>query len=447
MNGILIRNASIVNEGKTFTGSVLINKERIEKILPETTAPLPKAEKTIDATGKFLFPGIIDDHVHFRQPGLTHKGDIHTESKAAAAGGITSFMDMPNTIPQTTSKKLLEEKYRIASQTSLINYSFYFGATNDNLRELLLMDPCTVCGIKLFMGSSTGNMLVDNSAILREIFAQSGLLIAIHSEDEKTIQKNIEKYRKQFGEQVPAHMHPLIRNTEACFRSTQRAVELAEKYGTRLHILHITTSKELGLLNGNIPLSTKKITAEVCIHHLVFSDKDYNTYGNLIKWNPAIKTETDRNALWEGLIQGKIDVIGTDHAPHTLEEKQQSYFKAPSGGPLVQHALVSMLEFYHQNMISPEIIVEKMCHAPATLFQISKRGFIREGYFADLVMVDPDNPWTVSENNLLYKCKWSPFEGKTFRSRIIHTFANGNLVYNQGIFNEESKGQRLIFDR
>lgn len=447
MNGILIRNASIINEGKTFTGSVLIKKNRIDKILREKIPPLPKAGKTIDATGKFLLPGIIDDHVHFRQPGLTHKGDINTESKAAAAGGITSFMDMPNTVPQTTSQKLLEEKYQIAAESSLINYSFYFGATNNNLRELLLTDPCNVCGIKLFMGSSTGNMLVDSSAILREIFTRSALLIAIHSEDEETIQKNIKKYRKQFGEDIPVYMHPLIRNTKACFRSTQRAVELAEKYGTRLHILHITTAQELELLNGNIPLSRKKITAEVCIHHLVFSEKDYLTYGNRIKWNPAIKTETDRNALWEGLIQGKIDIIGTDHAPHTLEEKQQSYFKAPSGGPLVQHALVSMFEFYHQNMVSPETIVEKMCHAPATLFQISKRGFIREGYFADLVLVDKDNPWTVSGNNLLYKCKWSPFEGKTFRSRITHTFVNGNLVYDQGMFNEESKGQRLIFDR
>ncbi|MBN2610208.1 MAG: dihydroorotase, partial [Bacteroidales bacterium] len=447
MSGVLIKNATIVNEGEKYTGSILIKNKRIDKILPGAPPLLPKAEKVIDATGKFLLPGVIDDQVHFRQPGLTHKGDIYTESKAAAAGGITSFMDMPNTIPQTTSQILLEEKYRMAAGSSLINYSFYFGATNDNLNELLCTDPVTVCGIKVFMGSSTGNMLVDNPSVLRDIFARSELLIAIHSEDEKTIQKNTIKARKHFGEFVPVKMHPEIRNTEACYRSTRLAVELAEEYNSRLHILHLSTAKELQLLNATKPLSSKKITAEVCIHHLVFNDKDYERYGNLIKWNPAIKTETDREALWEGLLQGKIDNIATDHAPHTLEEKQQTYFKAPSGGPLVQHSLITMLEFYHQHMITLEMIVDKMCHAPAIMFNISKRGFIREGSFADLVLVDPDDPWTVSRENLLYKCKWSPFEGKTFRSKITHTFVNGNLVYEKGIFHEEQKGERLIFDR
>jgi len=443
---LLIKNIIIVNEGTQQPGSLLINQGKITKILSPKEENTIKVKQVIDGKGKYLFPGIIDDHVHFREPGLTQKADIYTESKAAIAGGVTSYMEMPNTIPQAINQQLLADKFDLAAQKSLANFSFYLGATNENLSEIKKINPTEVCGVKVFMGSSTGNMFVDDKA-LTKFFSESPLLIATHCEDDTTIKNNILKFKKEFGENVPIHYHPTIRSEEACYKSSSLAVELAQKYNSRLHILHLSTAKELDLLNQSIPSRNKKITAEVCVHHLWFSDMDYPKHGTRIKWNPAIKTLKDRDALLEGLKNNKIDVVATDHAPHTLEEKENSYFKAASGGPLIQHSLVAMLELYHQQKISLEEIVNKMCHTPADIFQIDKRGYIREGYWADLVLVDVQDPWTVQKNNILYKCKWSPFEGQRFNSKITHTIVNGNIVFNNGQFNEEIKGIRLKFNR
>lgn len=445
MNTILITGATLVNEGRQFAADVRVSNERIEKIFPAGQAPALHAGRTIDARGKYLLPGAIDDQVHFREPGLTHKGDLYHESKAAVAGGVTSFMEMPNTKPQTTTQEKLEEKFERAARVSLANYSFYIGATNDNLDELLKTDPRRVCGIKIFMGSSTGDMLVDNPDTLKGIFSQSPMRIAVHCEDENTIQHNIRTAVERFGNDIPVYFHPVIRNAEACYLSSALAVDLARKYGTRLHILHLSTEKELSLLDEGIPLKSKKITAEVCVHHLLFDESDYHTHGNLIKWNPAVKSAGDREALISAVRSGRIDVIATDHAPHTLAEKKQTYLKAPSGGPLVQHSLVAMLELAANGTFPLETVVERMCHAPAVLFGVEDRGFIREGAFADLVVVDPEAPWTVGQENILYKCGWSPLSGRTFRSRVTHTLVNGRVVYENGQFDESVKGQRLTF--
>jgi dihydroorotase len=448
MTEYCIRNALIVNEGEHFNGSLLIRNNRIEKIFRQGQAVLvPDDIVMLDADGKILIPGVIDDQVHFREPGLTHKGDIHTESRAAVAGGVTSFMDMPNTLPQTISQSLLEEKYARAEKVSTANYSFYMGVTNDNLEEIMLTDPKKVCGLKIFMGASTGNMLVDNPGTLEAIFSRSPMLIAVHCEDETTIRMNIASYREKYGEDVPVMFHPAIRSTEACFISSSRAVALAKKYNARLHILHLSTLKELQLLDNESTRASKRITAEVCVHHLIFNDNDYTRLGNLIKWNPAIKSEEDRLALVKAVYDGTIDIVATDHAPHTLEEKQQPYFKAPSGGPLIQHSLPAMLEFAQQGILSLEQIVDRMCHAPADIFRIENRGYIREGYFADLVLADLNKPWTVHGNNILYKCGWSPFEGKTFHAKVTHTFVNGNLVFENDRFHDAPPGMRLLFNR
>jgi dihydroorotase len=444
----VIKNATIINEGKQFIGSLLIEKEFIREIYQGSdSCPSHHYAETIDATGLILIPGIIDDQVHFRDPGLTHKGTIASESKAALAGGVTSFMDMPNTLPQTTTQQLLEQKYEIASANSYANYSFYLGATNNNLDEILRTDLRTVCGIKIFMGSSTGNMLVDNPLTLAKIFSDSKSLIAVHCEDETTIQKNTRFYREIFGEHIPVEYHPLIRSRYACYKSSSYAVELARKYGTRLHLLHLSTYDELGLLDNSVPLKDKQITAEACVHHLWFSDEDYSRYGNLIKWNPAIKTGKDREALFNGVLNNLIDVVATDHAPHTIEEKNNPYFKAPSGGPLIQHSLQIMLEFYHKRMITLEKIIEKMCHAPADTFRIDRRGYIKKGYYADLVLIDLNKTYEVNKENLMYQCRWSPFEGIVFHSSITHTFLNGKLAYQNGITDERIRGQRLRFNR
>jgi len=445
MSTTLIKNATIVNEGKVFRANVLIENDIISKISESEINT--NADKIIDATGLFLFPGCIDDQVHFREPGLLHKGEIYTEAKAAVAGGVTSYMEMPNTIPNVFTQKLLEEKYERAKEVSLANYSFFMGASNDNIEEVLKTNPKNVCGIKVFMGSSTGNMLVDKRETLEALFSKCKLLIATHCEDEDIIKSNMAIYKEKYGENVPMECHPLIRSEEACYKSSALAVELAKKHNTRLHILHISTAKELALFDNKTPLKQKRITAEACIHHLWFSDEDYKTKGAFIKWNPAVKTSVDRDAILQGVLENKIDVIATDHAPHTLEEKQQTYFKAPSGGPLIQHSLIAMLELYHKGKISLEKIAEKMAHAVADCFQIEKRGYIREGYFADLVLVDLKASWTVEESNILYKCGWSPFDGLTFHSKITHTLVNGNLVYDNGKFDERKKGQRLLFER
>jgi len=440
----LIKNASIVNEGKIITGNVLISGKFITKISEQEISDA--ADKVIDAKGKYLFPGCIDDQVHFREPGLTHKGEIYTEAKAAVAGGVTSFMEMPNTVPNTFTQELLEEKYKRASEVSLANYSFFMGASNDNIDEVLKTDPKKVCGVKVFMGSSTGNMLVDKKETLEALFSKCKMLIATHCEDEATVKHNMEVYREKYGEDVPMECHPLIRSEEACYKSSSLAVELAGKYNTRLHILHISTAKELSLFDNTLPLKEKRITAEACVHHLWFSDADYKTKGSLIKWNPAVKTARDRDAILQAVLDNRIDVIATDHAPHTKEEKAQSYFKAPSGGPLVQHSLNAMLEFYKNGKISLEKIAEKMSHAVADCFRMEKRGYIREGYFADLVLVDLDDAYTVEASNILYKCGWSPFEGVTFHSKVSHTFVSGHLVYENGTFDETKKGERLLFE-
>ncbi|MFN8325536.1 MAG: dihydroorotase [Flavobacteriaceae bacterium] len=444
MNSILIKNAKIVNEGTIFESDLLIENGLIVKVEKNISAT---ADSVIDAKGNYLIPGAIDDQVHFREPGLTHKGTIETESRAAIAGGITSFIEQPNTVPNAVTQELLADKYEIASKSSYANYSFMMGGTNDNLEELLKTNPRNVAGIKLFLGSSTGNMLVDNPETLEKIFSSTKMLIAVHCEDENTIKTNLEKYKSQYGDDIPVKFHHLIRSEEACYLSSSNAIELAKKTGARLHVFHLSTAKEMELFTNKIPLEEKQITAEVCIHHLWFTDEDYETKGNFIKWNPAVKTANDRSKLWEALLDDRIDVIATDHAPHTLEEKSQFYTKAPSGGPLVQHAVVAMIENYHSGKISLEKIVEKMCHNPAKIFKIEKRGFIREGYFADIALIDVNSPWMVSKQNILYKCGWSPFEGTTFKSKITHTFVNGNLVYENGNINEGKHGQRLLFNR
>ena len=446
MNTVLIKNAKIVNEGKIVTGDVLIENEWIVEIA-ENISPKSPDCKIIEAEGQYLMPGAIDDQVHFREPGLTHKGTIASESRAAVAGGITSFIEQPNTVPNAITQELLEDKYQIAAKTAYANYSFMMGGTNDNLEELLKTNPKNVAGIKLFLGSSTGNMLVDNQESLEKIFSSTKMLIAVHCEDEGTIRANLERYKAEFGEDIPVEYHHLIRSEEACYLSSSKAIELAKKTGARLHVFHLSTAKEMALFTNKIPLEEKQITAEVCIHHLWFTDADYKTKGNLIKWNPAVKTEADRDALWKALLDDRIDVIATDHAPHTLEEKQQVYTKAPSGGPLVQHAVVAMFEAHHQGKISIEKIVEKMCHNPAKIFKIEKRGFVKEGYYADLVLVDTSMPWNVKKENILAQCGWSPFEGYNFKSRITHTFVNGNLVYHNFKVNDQPFGKRLLFDR
>ncbi len=441
----LIKGATIVNENKTFISDVLIENEKIKTIAVDITTD--EDVTVIDADGKYLIPGFIDDQVHFREPGLTHKANIETESRAAAAGGITTFIEQPNTVPQATTQKLLEDKFEIASKSSYVNYSFMFGGTNDNLDELLKTNPKNVAGIKLFLGSSTGNMLVDNVEVLEKIFSSTKMIISVHCEDEATIRENTRIYKEKYGDDIPIKYHPIIRSEEACYISSSKAIELAKKTGARLHIFHVSTAKETELFRNDIPLEEKQITAEVCVHHLWFNDKDYESKGTYIKWNPAVKTENDRLGLWEALLDNRIDVIATDHAPHTLEEKNNVYTKAPSGGPLVQHALVAILEKVKEGVIPLEKAVEKLSHNPAKLFQIENRGFIREGYYADLVLVDLNKPQTVSKDNVLYKCGWSPFEGVTFSSSILQTFVNGNLIYNNGDFNDEIKGKRLTFNR
>lgn len=445
MTQYLIRNATLVNEGKSFRADVLVAEGKIKSI-GANIADLPGVQ-VIDAAGLHLLPGCIDDQVHFREPGLTHKAEIYTEAKAAVAGGITSFMEMPNTVPNTLTQQLLEEKYNIASQRSLANYSFFMGASNDNIDEVLKTDPRTVCGVKVFMGSSTGNMLVDDREALESLFSKCSMLIAAHCEDEATIRANTEAFRQKYGEDVPVECHPQIRSAEACYKSSSLAVELAKKHNTRLHILHISTEIETDLFSNNAPLREKRITAEACVHHLWFSDEDYRTKGTLIKWNPAVKTKSDREAIMNAVLDDRIDIIATDHAPHTLEEKNNTYFKAPSGGPLVQHALTAMLELSYEGRISIEKVVEKMCHAPADCFRVERRGYIREGYHADLVLVNLNDPWKVTRENVLSKCGWSPFEGQIFHARVTHTFVSGHLAYNNGSFDESVKGQRLLFER
>ncbi len=443
-SSVILRSATIVNEGKQQIADVYIKDGIIQKIGANLSAVENTKEYNLE--GKYLLPGCIDDQVHFREPGLTHKANIGTESRAAVAGGITSFMEMPNTVPNALTQELLQEKYDIASKTSIANYSFFMGASNDNLDEVLKTDGKNVCGVKIFMGSSTGNMLVDREQTLEGLFAKvPPMLIATHCEDEATVRANIEKYKAIYGEDVPVELHPIIRSEEACYLSSSLAVRLAKKFNTRLHILHISTAKELELFDNTIPLEQKMITAEACIHHMWFSDEDYKSKGNFIKWNPAVKTANDRDAIFQGVLDNKIDVIATDHAPHTIEEKGQSYFKAPSGGPLVQHALQAMLEKVKQGKITIERVVEKMAHAPAILFKIQNRGFIREGYFADLVVVDAI-PQTVAKENILYKCAWSPFEGTTFSHSIIKTFVNGNLVFENGKIIEGTTGARMTFN-
>ena len=446
MSTVLIRNAKIVNEGVIFEGDILIENEFIKEIA-EKISPKSSDCVIIDAEGSYVMPGAIDDQVHFREPGLTHKGNIETESRAAVAGGITSFIEQPNTVPNAVTQELLEDKYQIASQKSYANYSFMMGGTNDNLEEVLKTNPRNVAGIKLFLGSSTGNMLVDNPEVLEKIFSSTKMLIAVHCEDEATIKANTEKYREEFGDDIPMKYHHLIRSAEACYLSSSKAIELAKKTGARLHVFHLSTAKEMELFTNKIPLEQKQITAEVCVHHLWFTDADYETKGSLIKWNPAVKTQEDKEALWKALLDDRIDVIATDHAPHTLEEKSNKYLKCPSGAPLVQHSLNVMLEYYKNGKISLEKIVEKMCHNPAILFEIEKRGFIKEGYKADLVLVDLNKEYTVSKENILYKCGWSPLENEIFHSEITHTFINGNLAYENGRFSDEKFGERLLFER
>ena len=444
MNSYLIKNAKIVNEGTTFLGDLLIKNgliSKIDKSISDNTVP------TIDAEGKYLIPGFIDDQVHFREPGLTHKANIATESKAAVAGGITTFIEQPNTVPQATTQKLLQDKFDIAEKSSYTNYSFMFGGTNDNLEELLKTNPKNVAGIKLFLGSSTGDMLVDNPEVLEKIFSSTKLIISVHCEDEATIRKNTAHYKEIYGENIPIELHPIIRSEEACYLSSSKAIELAKKTGARLHVFHVSTAKETALFRNDIPLEEKQITAEVCVHHLWFSDEDYKEKGTYIKWNPAVKTAADRDGLWKALLDNRIDIIATDHAPHTIEEKSNSYLKAPSGGPLVQHALLALLEKVKENVLPIEKLIEKACHNPAKIFQIEKRGFIREGFYADLVLVDTNLPQTVHKENILYKCGWSPFEGSTFSSSIVKTFVNGVLMYDNGVFDEVTKGQRITFNR
>ncbi len=444
-----IANASLVNEGKVILASILIRNGLIERIFTDNPDEIyrVKPEQLIEANGKLLFPGVIDDQVHFREPGLTYKEDIYSGSKAAVAGGVTSFMEMPNTNPQTTTTALLDEKFRIASEKSLANYSFYLGATNDNIEEITKIDPHKVCGVKVFMGSSTGNMLVDKLESLERIFKQSPVLIATHCEDEATIKENITKYKELYGEDIPFRYHADIRSEKACFLSSALAVSLAKTHSSRLHVLHLSTEKELELFDEGIPIYNKRITSEVCIHHLWFSLDDYEKYGWRIKWNPSIKTVKDRLALIDGLKSNKVDIVATDHAPHLISEKDSGYFKSASGGPLIQHSLIAMIELSKSGNFPLELIAQKMCHAPAIIYGIEKRGFVKEGYHADLTLVDPQENWIVNKGNLLYKCGWSPFEGQPFSSKVTHTIINGRVVYENGRFNESFRGSALRFSR
>ena len=440
--GTVIKNAKIVNENQIIEGDLLIENQVIIKIAPSISV---SNHKLIDLEGNFLMPGVIDDQVHFREPGLTHKANIFSESRAAISGGITSYMEMPNTIPQTLTQELLNEKINIGKKTSLANFSFFFGASNENIEEVLKVDFKNVPGVKIFMGSSTGNMLVDDYAVLNSIFSKCPALIATHCEDEQTVRNNLILAKKKFGNNIPINEHPKIRSEEACYKSSSLAVELAKTHNTRLHILHISTAKELELFTNNIPLSSKKITSEACIHHLTFSSADYDQLGSKIKWNPAVKKLSDQKAIWNALLDDKIDVIATDHAPHTIEEKNNTYLNCPSGGPLVQHALPMMLQHMKNGKISIEKIVEKMCHSPAVCFNLINRGFIREGYYADLVSFQKKN-WKVTEKNILYHCNWSPFLGQSFDYYVSHTFVNGNLSYHNGDFFENEMGHLLEFD-
>ena len=444
MKRFLIKNARIVNEGKIVETDVLTEGEKVERIDRDISH---RSADVVDAADQYLFPGVIDDQVHFREPGLTHKGDIYTEARAAVAGGVTSFMEMPNTVPNTLTQALLEHKYKLGAEKSLANYSFYMGASNDYIDEVLKTNAENVCGVKIFMGSSTGNMLIDNISTLENIFSKSTMLIATHCEDEATIRSNMEKFRAKYGEDVPIEYHPQIRSEEACYKSSSLAVSLAKKYKTRLHILHISTAKELELFDNKIPLREKRITAEACIHHLWFEESDYARLGTKIKWNPAIKSKHDKEELLIGILDNRIDVIATDHAPHTMEEKNETYFKAPSGGPLVQHSLVAMLELYHRGKISLEKIAEKLSHAVADCFRVKERGYIREGFYADFAIVNLNAPWKVSKDNLYYKCGWSPFEGVEFHSAVTHTFVSGHAAYQNGKFDESKKGMRLTFNQ
>ncbi|MBQ4279433.1 MAG: dihydroorotase [Rikenellaceae bacterium] len=445
MSGMLIEGGRIVNEGRSFTGWLLVRDGRIAG-MGEGAYREPFDGRRIDAAGRIVMPGVIDDQVHFREPGMTYKGDIRSESAAAVAGGVTSYMEMPNTKPAATTLDLLEQKYEIAARSSAANYSFYLGATNDNLREITRLDSRAVCGVKLFMGSSTGNMLVDDERTLAAIFAESPTLIATHCEDEATIRANMALYKEKYGDAVTPAMHPLIRSAEACYRSSAKAVGLADRYGSHLHVLHLSTARELALFDSK-PLADKKITNEVCVHHLWFSDADYARKGNFIKWNPAIKTAADRDALRAGLVSGRVDVVATDHAPHTLEEKRQPFLQAPSGGPLVQHSLAAMMELAGQGVLTVEQVVGKMCHAPAVRFAVRERGFLRQGYHADIAIVDPAAPWTVAKENIRYKCGWSPFEGERFAARVTHTIIGGHVVYENGEIDPDFRGVRLEFDR
>lgn len=447
MKNYYIKNGLVINEGNIEVKHIAIKNGRIEKLVNSGETFDENGYEIIDATGKYIMPGAIDDQVHFREPGLTEKGEIYTEARAAVAGGITSYMEMPNTKPGAVTAELLEQKYSRAAEVSLGNYSFYMGTTNDNLDEILKIDYTRVCGVKIFMGSSTGNMLVDDPGTIDNLFKNVKVIIAAHCESDKMIADNLAKYKEKYGEMIPVVYHPYIRSADACYASSSQAVELAKKNNTRFHVLHISTGKETELFTNTLPLKEKRITAEACIHHLWFSEDDYTVKGSLIKWNPAVKTASDREKIWEALLDDRIDVIATDHAPHTLEEKDKPYSQCPSGAPLVQHSVVAMFEFWHQGKISLEKIVEKMCHNVAILFDIEERGFIREGYFADLVIVDPDKRWKVQKENILYKCGWSPFEGTWFKSKIEKTFVNGHLVYNEGEFDESQKGMRMTFDR
>ena len=441
----LIKNAQVVNEGEVAERDILIKAGKIAKI-DFSIEPGSTKVNIIDAEGKYLIPGIIDDQVHFREPGLTHKGDIYSESRAAVAGGITSYMEQPNTKPAATTIAELEKKYERAAMVSLANFSFNMGATNDNLEELKRVSKQDVAAIKVFMGSSTGNMLVDQQRALEGIFQLDHQLIT-HCEDEQTIRNNLEQAKAQYGENIPMYMHPVIRSGQACYFSSSTAVELAKKYNSRLHVFHLSTAKETELFSNKKPLASKRITSEVCVHHLWFDDSQYDSKGSLIKWNPAVKTAEDRSALWKALLDGRIDVVATDHAPHTLEEKSNKYLQAPSGGPLVQHALTAMMEHVYNGTWTIESMIEKMCHNPAILFSLEGRGFIREGYYADIVLLEPNRPWKVCKDNILYKCGWSPFEGTVMRSKVTHTFVNGHLAYKDGQFDDSQLGKRLLFNR
>lgn len=445
MNKTLIKNARILNEGRLYPGSVLIEGDKIAAIYEDTVPASAEDAECIDATGKLLLPGVIDDQVHFREPGLTHKGDIASESRAAVAGGVTTFMDMPNTKPQTTRLDELEWKLQRAAETSAANYSFFFGGTNDNMEEIRKLDRTRVPGLKLFLGSSTGNMLVDRKESLERIFREAGMLIAVHAEKEEVIKRNIARYTQLYGDDLDISFHSKIRSEEACYASSSEAAELAARLGARLHILHLSTAKELSLLDGTLPLKDKKITGEVCVHHLWFHEEDYARFGNRIKWNPAVKTLADRTALREAVNRDVIDIVATDHAPHLLSEKEGSCLKAASGGPLIQHSLVVMLELAAEGRFTYEKVVDKMAHKPAELFRIDRRGYIRPGYYADLVLVDPEKTWTVSKENILYKCGWSPFEGYTFHHGIWKTFVNGRLVYSEGRIDESVRGMEVRY--